>query len=408
MGKCRQHSSLIEEGSFNSTMRILRVHNYYLQPGGEDESFHAEVGLLESRGHEVIRYTVKNERIAGMTKRELIESTFWSRRSCRDLTELIRRERPDIAHLDNTFPLISPSAYYAAHSMGVPVIQNLRNFRLVCPGTFLFREGKVCEDCLGRVFAWPAVAHACYREGRVTSMAVASFIAVHRLIGTWKRKVDRYVAGSEFIRTKHVEGGLPAGKIVEKPNFVDPDPGVGSGGGGYALFVGRLSPEKGIKTMLTAWERLHARLPLNVVGDGPLKDEVVGAAGRLGGVHWLGQQARPAVIDLMKRADLLIAPSQWYEGCTRVVIEAFAVGLPVVASGLGSMTLIVKEGRTGVHFTPGDPVDLVEKIEDLLSQPRLLEQMRVESRAEYERRYTPERNYRMLISLYEDLVAGSA
>jgi glycosyltransferase involved in cell wall biosynthesis len=387
-------------------MRILRVHNYYLQPGGEDESFHTEIGLLESREHEVIRHTVRNDRIVGMTKGELVESTFWSRRSYRELSELIRIKRPDIAHFDNIFPLISPSAYYATHSMGIPVIQNLRNFRLVCPGTFLFREGKVCEDCLGRVFAWPGVAHACYRDRRVTSMAVASLVAIHRLLGTWKRKVDRYIAATEFLRMKHVEGGIPADKIVVKPNFVDPDPGVGSGGGGYALFVGRLSPEKGLKTMLTAWETLHTRLPLKIVGDGPLRDEVVEAAGRLGGVRWLGRQARPAVIDLMKRADLLITPSQWYEGCTRVVIEAFAVGLPVVSSELGSMKQIVSEGFTGIHFTPGDPVDLAEKIEGLVSQPRLLEKMRAESRAEYERRYTPEKNYRMLISIYEGVLAA--
>ncbi len=388
-------------------MRILRVHNFYLQPGGEDESFHAEIDLLKSRGHEVIRHTVRNDRIVGMTKGKLVESTFWSRSSYRELKELIRLERPDIAHFDNTFPLISPSAYYAAHSMGIPVIQNLRNFRLVCPGAFLFRKGEVCEDCLGRLFAWPGVAHACYRDGRVTSMVVASLVAIHRLFGTWKREVDRYVAASEFIRMKHVEGGFPADKIVVKPNFVDPDPGEGPGGGGYALFVGRLSPEKGLKTMLSAWQRLHTRLPLKIVGDGPLRDEVVGAAGRLGGVRWLGRQASTAVMDLMRRADLLVVPSQWYEGCTRVLIEAFAVGLPVVSSDLGSMKLMVKEGRMGIHFKPGDPVDLVTKIEGLLSQPRLLQQMRAESRAEYERRYTPDENYRMLISIYKGVLASS-
>ncbi len=226
-------------------------------------------------------------------------------------------------------------------------------------------------------------------------------LTVHRALRTWTEMVDVYVALTEFARNKFVEGGLPAGKIVVKPNFVVPDPGRGQGGGGYALFVGRLAPEKGTGTMLAAWDRLGTRIPLKIVGEGPLKDQVVGAAARQANVEWLGHRPVADVHALMGKADMLVFPSQCYETFGRVAAEAFAAGTPVIAANIGAVAELVEHGRTGLKFRPGDPEDLVTQVEWALSHSAELRRMREEVRAEFEAKYTAERNYRTLMEIYE-------
>lgn len=386
---------------------MLFLHNHYRQPGGEDQVFAAEGELLEARGHRVSRYVMHNDRAAKMSRAGLLRTTIWNGAVYRELRALIRRERPQVAHFHNTFPLISPAAYYAARAEGVPVVQTLHNYRLLCTNALFFREGRVCEDCLGRKATWPGVAHACYRESRTSSAAVAAMLASHRAAGTWSRAVDMYVALTGFARQKFVQGGLPAEKIATKPNFIEPDPGTGDGRGGYALFVGRLSREKGVETMLAAWERLRTRVPLKIVGDGPLAARVAEAAGRFREVAWLGRQPKDRVLDLMKEARALIFPSVWYEGFPMVIAEAYAVGLPVVASDLGSMSSLIDHGRTGLRFRPGDPEDLAVQIERISKRPEELAWMRREARAEFEANYTAERNYEMLLEIYQ-AAAGQA
>jgi glycosyltransferase involved in cell wall biosynthesis len=213
--------------------------------------------------------------------------------------------------------------------------------------------------------------------------------------------VDVYVALTEFARSKFIEGGLPAGKIVVKPNFVAPDPGRGQGGGGYALYVGRLAPEKGTGTMLAAWGRLGKRIPLKIVGDGPLRDRVVAAATRQSNVEWLGHRPVADVHALMRKAEMLVFPSQWYETSGRVAAEAFAAGTPVIAANIGAVANLVEHGRTGLKFRPGDPEDLITQVEWALSHSAELRRMRKEVRAEFEAKYTAERNYRALMEIYE-------
>jgi glycosyltransferase involved in cell wall biosynthesis len=218
--------------------------------------------------------------------------------------------------------------------------------------------------------------------------------------------VDRFIALTAFAREKFLAAGFPPQKLVVKPNFVHPDPGPGAGRGGYALFVGRLSPEKGVGTLLAAWEALAGRVPLRVVGDGPLGEEVRRAAARLPGVEWLGWRSPQEVLALMGEAAFLVFPSEWYEGFPRVLVEAFARGLPVLCSGMGSHGSLVEHGRTGLHFRPGDPQDLAEKVEWMLAHPANVAAMRREARREYEETYTAERNYGMLMDIYGDAIAA--
>lgn len=384
-------------------MKVLAVHNRYQRAGGEDVVFEAEAELLESRGHEVVRWVEDNDRIQGAVARvSTALAAVWNPRSHATLRAMLRRERPDLVHFHNTFPLISPAAHHAAAAEGVPVVQTLHNFRLICPMAQLFRDGSVCEDCVGRRVAWPGVVHACYRGSRVGSAAVATMLALHKGIGTWSSKVDRFIALTEFARSRFVEGGLPADRIRVKPNFLDPDPGMGEGGGGFALFVGRLSPEKGIGTLMSAWERLGGRIPLVVVGEGP---EEARLAQPPPGVRWLGPLPRGAVLARMRQARLLVFPSEWYEGYPLVLVEAFAAGTPAVVSDLGAAATIVEEGQTGWRFRPGDPAHLAEVVERAWGRPDLAS-IRRRARAEFEAKYTASTNYDRLIEIYGEALSG--
>jgi glycosyltransferase involved in cell wall biosynthesis len=243
-------------------MKILAIHNSYQQPGGEDQVFLAETSLLERYGHQVVRYSKHNDRAAGMNRLALAGTALWNNSTYRDLRVLIRRERPDVAHFHNTFPLVSPAGYYAAKAEGVPVVQTLHNYRLLCPNALFFRDGGVCEDCMGKAITWPGVVHKCYRGSRAASGLVTAMLATHRALRTWTDMVDVYIALTEFARRKFIEGGLPEERMTVKPNFVDPDPGPGTSDDGHALFVGRLSPEKGVDTLLAAGNALEDGFPL--------------------------------------------------------------------------------------------------------------------------------------------------
>lgn len=387
-------------------MRVLVAHNKYQQTGGEDQVFAAETALLEANGHRVFRYSLHNSRLAGMNPLDSARVTVWNHSSYRELRSLIRKEKPGVVHFHNTLPLISPAGYYAARAEGVPVVQSLHNYRLVCPNALFFRQGHVCEDCQGKLIPWPGVLHACYRESRPASGAVAAMLSAHRLLRTWAKMVDVYIALTDFAREKLIESSLPAEKIVVKPNFLHPDPGFGRVRENYALFVGRLSVEKGLDSLIGAWDRLGGRLPLKILGDGPLANRVSEASRRIGGIEWLGQRSRERALDLMSRARFLVFPTLCYENFPLVVVEAFAVGLPIIASDLGSVSSLVDHGRTGLLFRPGDPGDLADKVRWALAHPAELNDMRREARLEFETKYTAAKNYQQLMEIYELAVEG--
>ena len=381
-------------------MRILSIHNYYQFRGGEDESTELEQKLMREMGHGVEIYTENNDKIVGMNPLQTAAATVWSSSAYQKTKQHLSTHQCDLMHVQNFFPLISPSVYYAAKSEGVPVVQTLRNYRLLCPNGLFFRQGQVCEDCLGSAVPIPGVVHGCYRENRAASTVVATMLSVHRAMQTWQEKVDIYIALTKFAKQKFIQGGLPADKIVVKPNFVHPDPGMGSGKGGYALYVGRLSVEKGLDTLLNAWEQLNEQLPLKIVGDGPLAEEVIAAMKKFAGVEWLGRQPMAEVHRLMGEAQMLIFPSKWYETFGRVIVEAFAKGTPVIAANIGAISELVEHGRTGLHFIPGDAKDLASQVEFALAHPQELQQMRQAVREEFESKYTAKQNYQQLMQIY--------
>lgn len=389
-------------------MKVLLCHNYYQQPGGEDRSFFDEEWLLKSHGHEVVRYTVHNDVIDEMSSLRLAKTLIWNRDSYRELRDLIQRERPAVIHCTNTFPLISPSVYYAAKREGVPVVQSLHNYRLLCPNALFLRNNKPCESCLGKSIPLPAIIHGCYRDSRVASAGVAAMVSFHRLMRTWTRGVDKYFVLTEFARDKFIQGGLAADKMVIKPNFVHPDTGPGDGSGDYVIFVGRLSSEKGIDTLLSAWQQLPGNTKLKIVGDGPMAGRVSQAMNDDPRIEWVGRRTKEEVDRLIHKASCLIIPSICYETFGRAIIEAYVHGVPVIASRHGAMAELVRHGETGLLFDAGNATKLREAVELAFRDPDKLLRMRREARREFERLYTADANYELLIGTYKNVIASSS
>jgi glycosyltransferase involved in cell wall biosynthesis len=384
-------------------MKVLIAHNYYRQSGGEDEVFRRESELLRSAGHEVLEYTTHNGEIAEdgiLSKAKLAARTLWARDSVARLRLLLRRERPDLAHFHNTFPLISPAAYYACQQEGIPVVQSLHNSRLICPAATFYRNGSACLDCLGRSLPWPGVVHACYRNSHLQTAVIAGMLAGHRILGTWHQQVDAYIVFTEFYRQKFIGAGLPREKLFVKPHFLAADPGMKHTTGDYALFLGRLAPEKGIPTLLKAWQSLR-HIPLRIAGEGPMEGDVKRLAEHNPSVFALPHLSRKECVDLIKGARFLVWPSEGYnETFGLVAIEAFACGTPVVAARIGAMQEIVADHCNGLQFTPGEPDDLASKLSWAWSHPAEMEAMGVAARSEYTTKYTAEVNRQLLMEIY--------
>jgi glycosyltransferase involved in cell wall biosynthesis len=386
-------------------MKILLVHNKYQQPGGEDVVFEQEKQMLVDAGHHVITYCRSNTEIEELSLRNrmlLPARILWAKDSRLDFEQLLSREKPDLVHVHNTFVMISPCIYSVCVSHRIPVVQTLHNFRLLCPGGTFFRNGKPCERCVDHGLG-QSVLHGCYRKSRAATSAVALMLKVHRLRHTWTREIDCFIALNKFCRTKFIEGGIPAEKIAVKPNFLNEDPGFEAKTGEYALFVGRLSPEKRVVTLLKAWQQLRTPIPLQVIGGGSELEFLQTYVNRekLSNVRFLGQQPREAVTSAMRKAALLVFTSEWYESFPVTIIEAFACGVPVVCSRLGAMREIVADRSTGLHFTAGDAGDLAAKVDWAWTHPKEMAALARTARHEFENLYTAKSNYPQLMQIYE-------
>lgn len=379
-----------------SLPRVLLVHNGYQQRGGEDSVVESEIALLRARGHEVELYQRHNDEVNGMSRPRLLADTMWSRQTMQDIAARVASFRPDVIHVHNTLPLVSPSVFWAAGQAGVPVVQTLHNYRMACLDATFLRDGQICEDCLGKV-PWRGVAHGCYRGSVVQSGAMASMLVLHRGLGTFRRKVTRYIALSEFGRDKLAQAGLPLERISVKPNYLEwRDAGDEAQPRTGGLFVGRLSPEKGVDVLLQALATLPSA-QVQVVGGGPLEQQVRTQLGPLS----LGFQPLPAVMALMQSAGFMVLPSLWYEGFPRTIVEAYACGTPVVASRLGAMAEVIEDGVTGLLFSPGNVQELADKIAWAQANPAAMRTMGQAARRRYETHYSPEVNYRQLLAIYE-------
>jgi glycosyltransferase involved in cell wall biosynthesis len=379
-------------------MKILVAHNYYKDRGGEDVVFENEVRLLKSAGQEVRAITVSNDTI-----KSPLENLMTAIRAAKNPTgvasmaQAIREFQPNIVHVHNFFPLLSPAVYQVCHLAGIPVVQTLHNFRTFCAAAVLAREGNICRLCINGSPIW-AVRYRCYRGSIIGSAAVARMIAVHRKQKTWSTLVDRYIALSRFGRDLFIEAGFPAERIDIKPNFIE-DPGVPpddiSRNG--VLFVGRLSSEKGVRYLVEACA--SRGYPLRIVGTGPEFPRIRQLASP--NVIFLGNLRREVVLDEMRRAAVIVLPSIWYEGMPMVVIEAFASATPVIVSRIGALPEIVEDGVTGFHVPPANSNALAERIGHVLRNPDEARRLGQAGRRTFLREYTSSTNLKLLEAIYE-------
>ena len=388
-------------------MKVLVVHNYYQQRGGEDVVAEAEVALLRDAGHEVEFFTLHNKDITRWWQKAatavLTVYNPWARAR---LAAKLEAFRPDVVHVHNFFPQFTPSIFDACRAAGVPSVMTLHNFRILCPTAFLFHDEKLREQSLRRSAFW-TVRYGTYRQSRAGTFFVACMVDFHKWVGTWRNKVDRLIALTDFARAKFVEGGLDPARIAVKGNaLADPLTGLAPTQAERrgALYVGRLSQEKGISTLLSAWSEIG--YPLTIVGDGPLRALVEIEAAQSEHISYLGPLSRDDVYAEMRKASFLILPSVWYEMFPMTLIEAFANSLPVIASRLGGLASLLDEDVTGLAFAPASSEDLRAKARWAIENPRAMLVMGARGRTVYENLYSTEHNYKNLMQIYAGVMAA--
>jgi glycosyltransferase involved in cell wall biosynthesis len=384
-------------------MRILFLHNRYIYRGGEDESRGQEIAMLRARGVEVLDYALDNAEIKSKNLITIGLRSVWNTHEAARVQDLIRSTKPDLMKVDNFFPLLSPSIFHAAKAMGVPTVLSVRNYRLVCPSANLFRDGHICTTCVGSKVALAAIQHRCYRQSYLQSTAVVASNAYAHLRGVWTDSVDRYIAVSSFVKQQLVAGGFPELKIVVKPNFIF-DTGPGDGSGGYGLFVGRLTEEKGVRSLLNAWPHIPQPVPLKIIGDGPLESVVRQAAEADPRIEYVGRKSLTEVCDYLEKAAFLVFPSEWYEPFGRTIVEAYSKGTPVIAALTKPINAMVENGMTGLLYRPGDSKDLASAVSILMTDSERLTLMRVHARSRYLAAYTEDQNYHQLMEIFNQCI----
>ena len=384
-------------------MKILLVHNFYqsVSPSGEDIVFRNEYNLLKKNGIDVIAYNVYNDTLKGLSAPVLLQKVFYPKKELIELERVIFSEKPDLVHFHNIFYLISPNAYQIVKKYNIPIIQTLHNFRFFCINGLLLRKNKPCEKCIRSIPLYGFI-HRCFRNSYGYSAILTFLIWTKRKI--LLRNVDGYITFTNFSKKIFINAGIAEEKIYIKPHFFE-NLGYSPEDRNYALFVGRLSPEKGIRLIVKAWQKVPD-FPLKIVGSGPeewyLKEEV--KQRKLLNIEFLGLQPRRKVLDLMKSASFLIIPSLCYETFGMVIGEAYSVGKPVIGSNLGNIAEIVKHGETGLLFKPGDPDDVAEKVRWMIENKKERQRMGENAYQEYLEKYTPEKNFKMLMEIYEDVL----
>ncbi|AWN50208.1 glycosyl transferase family 1 [Methylobacterium terrae] len=383
-------------------MRVLVAHNRYQVRGGEDAAVARDLAALERAGCAVEAVCLDNGAIdSGLARLRAAFAATHAPEGIARVMAAVRRFAPDVVHVHNFFPLLSPGIHAAARAAGCATVQTLHNYRLICPGAFLMRDGAPCEVCVTGS-PYQAVRFACYRGSRIGSLAVARMVDRHRRAGTWRRDVDRFVALTPFARERFVAAGFPADKIRIRPNGL-PDPGEPPGGPRSGLlYVGRLSPEKGVPVLAEAAARAGIRV--TAIGEGPL----AGVLADHPGLDLRGALAPDAVQAAMARAAAVVVPSLWYEGLPMVVAEAFAAGTPVVASRIGALASLVSEGATGLLAEPGDAADLAAALARIAGDPAAAAAMGRAARTVYEREWREDVTTRALLEIYRDAVAARA
>lgn len=383
-------------------MNILIVHNKYNSKGGEDITVEKEIKLLEKNGHKVNFFTRSNSQIKSIFSKikTAINSSF-SYETYNYFNNTSFLQKYDIIHVHNFFPLITPSIFYAAKKNNIPIVMTLHNYRLICPSGLLMHKNKIYEKSI-KYSPYSTVIDRVYKNSFIGTFFLAKMINNHKKRGTWNNKVSRLIALTNFGRKKFIDSGINKSQIVVKPTWCTDFHNKNCTKENYALFVGRISEEKGISSLIEAWSQIDYKLV--IAGDGPLTNKLLNTKNK--NIHYIGRKNQHEIFKLMEKASFLVIPSTWYEGLPAVIIEAFCAGLPVIGSKIGAIEEIIDNNVTGIHFEPNNPEDLREKVNKIINDKKLLTTLSENARKEFLNKYTPEKNYSQLIEIYNNVITS--
>ncbi|MBQ8337634.1 MAG: glycosyltransferase family 4 protein [Oscillospiraceae bacterium] len=393
-------------------MKILVVHNFHRSgsASGDDQVFKSETALLESRGHEIVKYTVQNDEFDSRGALGKLVSAFsmlWSFKNYREVKRLIEAEKPDLMHIHTFFPLLSPSVLYAAKKSGLKVVATLHDTRFVCPCATSLRGTTLCNKC-GDGNYLRMVKYGCFKNSRLQSLFVAFIFSVHRLLKTFYKQIDKYICLNENQIKLLLDIGFDSSKIVKKYNFV-PDAEADLKEQKqqdlperYVTFYGRIGEEKGIRILMQMWNKIHD-IPLVVMGGGPLEEEFATWAKGKENVHFLGYTPHDKCLSIVKGSEFVVFPSIWYEGCSMVEIEAQSLGKPLIATDLGFSQEAIEDGYNGYKVALNDVDGFVERVRALWNDSEKCEQMGKNARKDYEQKYQTEDNYKQLVEIYTEV-----
>jgi len=394
-------------------MKILAIHNFHRKgsASGDDQVFKSETAMLESHGNTVVRYTVYNDEFdsAGLIGKILSTiGMFWSFKHYKAVKQLIKSEKPDIVHIHTFFPLLSPSILYAAKRSGAKVVATLHDTRFICPCSTSLRGTQLCNEC-GDGHYLRMCKYGCFKNSRIQSLIVAFIFKYHRIRKSFYRQIDKYICLNDNQIKLLSDIGFDKRKIVKKYNFV-PDAEANLAPtkveeipDRYAVFYGRIGEEKGVRLLMQMWNQI-TDIPLVVIGGGPLENEFRQWASKKNNVYFLGYTEHKNCLSIVKGGEFVIFPSIWYEGCSMVEIETESLGKALISTDLGFSSEAIREGINGYKIQLGNVSEFVKKIRDLWSKPNLCKKMGENARVDYEEKYTPEDNYRQLITIYKTII----
>lgn len=392
-------------------MKILLSHCFYRSsaPSGEDSVYRNEKKLLEDSGFDVITYEKYNDDLDNNSFRKKVSAGVdfvWSKKSYAEISVLLKQHKPDVVHFHNIFPQLSTSVYLACQDQHIPVVQTLHNFRYLCPAGLLQRNGKPCEKCIDKTLL-SSLIHRCYRDSIIATLPMTAMIGFNRLAGHFEQGVDRYIALTEFGKSRFIAGGLPAEKISVKPNFIADIGDTHFSLGDYVVYVGRLSQEKGIITLIEACKK-NRHIPIKILGDGDLRNKLESTCIEYDlPVEFLGYQNKDTVLSYIKNSRFLVLPSECYEGFPVTIAEAYACGKPVLGSQIGALNEIIQEGVTGRKFHFGDADSLAEIMARLWSDEKAIKEMSANARSAFNQHYNAENNLQQITRIYEEVIAAN-
>lgn len=386
-------------------MKILMVHSRYQELGGEDISTRNEARLLRDTGHAVELVEYDNHEVEQMGAARAGLRAIWSRTARRDLSARLAGGGFDILHVQNYLPMVSPAVLRLGKRYGVATVQALRNYRLICTKAQFFRDGKDCHDCLGKTLPWAGIKHRCYRDSLPATLALTGMIATHRALGTWSRETDAFIAVSEYVRCKYLEGGFDPARVHAKPNVVAAAGPASTALSHKLVYVGRLSAEKGIDVLIEAWRRAGVEGELVIAGDGPAREALGQQAADLPGVRFLGRVPSQEARALMREARAMVIPSIWAEPFPRTGVEAMSEGTPVIGAASGGIPELFPDGRGGALYPATDADALATQIRTLFESDEMAARWRADARAVFDEHFSPAAVTRRTEEIYAAAIA---